>query len=78
MELKTNIEAAWENRALLSEKLTRDAIDTIIESLDKAIKVELVTRCRNLLFREHHSVIDFNFSFHDVIQFTFYQRSLEC
>ena len=35
MELKTIIEAAWENRALLSEKLTRDAIDTIIESLDK-------------------------------------------
>jgi 2,3,4,5-tetrahydropyridine-2-carboxylate N-succinyltransferase len=35
MELKTIIKAAWENRALLSEKLTRDAIDTIIESLDK-------------------------------------------
>lgn len=35
MELKTIIEAAWENRALLSEKLTRDAIDTIIEALDK-------------------------------------------
>lgn len=34
MELKTIIEAAWENRALLGEKSTRDAIDTIIESLD--------------------------------------------
>ena len=29
------IEAAWENRALLSEKTTRDAIESIIESLDK-------------------------------------------
>jgi len=35
MELKTIIEAAWENRALLSEKTTRDAIGTIIEALDK-------------------------------------------
>ena len=29
------IEAAWENRALLSEKTTREAIESIIESLDK-------------------------------------------
>jgi 2,3,4,5-tetrahydropyridine-2-carboxylate N-succinyltransferase len=35
MELRTIIEAAWENRALLSEKATRDAIETIIEALDK-------------------------------------------
>ena len=35
MELKTIIETAWENRALLSEKTTRDAIGTIIEALDK-------------------------------------------
>jgi 2,3,4,5-tetrahydropyridine-2-carboxylate N-succinyltransferase len=35
MELKTIIEAAWENRALLSEKTTREAIETIIEALDK-------------------------------------------
>mgnify|MGYP000341671308 CR=1 FL=1 len=35
MELKTIIEAAWENRALLSETATRNAIDTVIEALDK-------------------------------------------
>ena len=35
MELKTIIETAWENRDLLSEKTTRDAIGTIIEALDK-------------------------------------------
>ena len=29
------IEAAWENRALLNEKTTREAIESIIESLDK-------------------------------------------
>lgn len=34
MELKTIIETAWENRALLGEKSTRDAIYTIIESLN--------------------------------------------
>jgi 2,3,4,5-tetrahydropyridine-2-carboxylate N-succinyltransferase len=35
MEIKSMIEAAWENRALLSEKTTREAIESIIESLDK-------------------------------------------
>ena len=35
MELKTIIESAWENRALLSETATRNAIDTVIEALDK-------------------------------------------
>jgi 2,3,4,5-tetrahydropyridine-2-carboxylate N-succinyltransferase len=33
--LKPIIEAAWENRALLSEKNTLDAINSVIEALDK-------------------------------------------
>ncbi|HSF56193.1 MAG TPA: 2,3,4,5-tetrahydropyridine-2,6-dicarboxylate N-succinyltransferase [Algoriphagus sp.] len=34
MELKTIIEAAWENREMLKEKETVDAIKTVIEQLD--------------------------------------------
>ncbi|MDN5210698.1 2,3,4,5-tetrahydropyridine-2,6-dicarboxylate N-succinyltransferase [Fulvivirgaceae bacterium BMA12] len=35
MELKNIIEAAWENRELLKESSTQQAIETIIEDLDK-------------------------------------------
>lgn len=38
------IEAAWENRALLSEKTTRDAIESIIESLDKG-QIRVANQC---------------------------------
>lgn len=37
MELKTIIENAWENRSLLSEKATQEAIFEVIESLDKGL-----------------------------------------
>jgi 2,3,4,5-tetrahydropyridine-2-carboxylate N-succinyltransferase len=33
--LKVTIEAAWDNRELLQEQATREAIDAVIESLDK-------------------------------------------
>ncbi|MCF8269717.1 MAG: 2,3,4,5-tetrahydropyridine-2,6-dicarboxylate N-succinyltransferase, partial [Crocinitomicaceae bacterium] len=44
MEIKSMIEAAWENRALLSEKTTREAIESIIESLDKG-QIRVANQC---------------------------------
>jgi len=35
MEIKTIIEAAWDNRALLTENKTKSAIEDVIEQLDK-------------------------------------------
>ncbi len=35
--MRQTIEAAWENRALLSEKSTIDAIEQVIEALDKGL-----------------------------------------
>jgi 2,3,4,5-tetrahydropyridine-2,6-dicarboxylate N-succinyltransferase len=37
MELRTIIENAWENRDLLQEKMTQEAIFGVIESLDKGL-----------------------------------------
>ncbi len=37
MSLQTNIEAAWENRALLQEKDTQEAVFQVIEQLDKGL-----------------------------------------
>jgi 2,3,4,5-tetrahydropyridine-2,6-dicarboxylate N-succinyltransferase len=37
MELRTIIENAWENRDLLAEKMTQEAIFGIVESLDKGL-----------------------------------------
>jgi 2,3,4,5-tetrahydropyridine-2,6-dicarboxylate N-succinyltransferase len=37
MEQKTTIEAAWQNRDLLNDKITQQAIEEVIEMLDKGL-----------------------------------------